>query len=179
MDAMNTEVRNGHCEGFDNCVLIGANSASASGVHVSGISGGHPGNAGTNVVQISANNKTTNGNYVIERIRKNAHNNGIADNINGVTFTSPFTALYAYAGIRAGAISSGVSGNTDLAGQCILTGTPSGACAQPFTQTYNSLSPPICTCSDINACRVQVSSTGLTITGTTPDTVEYICIGRN
>jgi hypothetical protein len=45
MDAMNTEVRNGHCEGFDNCVLIGANSASASGIHVSGVSGGHSGNA--------------------------------------------------------------------------------------------------------------------------------------
>src|SRR5271170_326959 len=29
MDAINTEVRNGHCEGFDNCVLIGANSSSA------------------------------------------------------------------------------------------------------------------------------------------------------
>ena len=60
-----------------------------------GISGGHPGNAGTNVVQISANNKTTNGNCVIERIRRNAHNNGIMDNINGVTLSNPFTALYA------------------------------------------------------------------------------------
>jgi hypothetical protein len=169
MDAMNTEVRNGHCEGFDNCVLIGANNGSASGIHVSGVSGGHPGNAGTNVVQISANNKTTNGNYVIERIRENAHNNGIADNINGVTLSDPFTALYAYAGIRAGAIRSGVSGNTDLAGQCKIGGPPT--CSNiPFTQTYTSA--PICTCSDTGAtaaaCNVQVTlgpPTTLTIVG--------------
>jgi len=181
MDAMNTEVRNGHCEGFDNCVLIGANSASASGVHVSGISGGHPGNAGTNVVQISANNKTTNGNYVIERIRKNGHSNGIADNINGVTLSDPFTSLYAYAGIRAGAIRSGVAFNTDLAGQ----GQSSGP-AIPFSQTYTIA--PICTCSDITgtaACRAVVTvgtppaPTQLTLTGTAGHTLNYICVGRN
>jgi hypothetical protein len=178
MDAMNTEVRNGHCEGFDNCVLIGANSATASGVHVSGISGGHPGNAGTNVVQISANNKTTNGNYVIERIRKNGHTNGIADNINNVTLSNNFISLYSYAGIRAGAVSSGVSGNTDLAGQCNLF---SGLCSVIlFTQAYTN--PPICTCSDVSAaaaCRVQVTTTGLTISGNASDTIDYLCIGRN
>ena len=37
LDAMNTEVRNGHCEGFNNCVLIGANDGGASGNHATGV----------------------------------------------------------------------------------------------------------------------------------------------
>jgi hypothetical protein len=136
---------------------------------------------GTNVVQISANNKTTNGNYVIERIRENAHTNGIMDLINGVTLSDQFTSLYAYAGIRAGAIRSGVSSNTDLAGQCIVAGS---ACPTVnFTQTYSSA--PICTCTDttgVNACRVQVTvgtPTTLVITGSTSHVINYVCIGRN
>ncbi|HXM21491.1 MAG TPA: hypothetical protein VN948_09530, partial [Terriglobales bacterium] len=72
------------------------------------------------------------------------------------------------AGVRTGTIASGVSTNTDLAGQCALAGPIPFHCTNPFTQTYNSSSPPICTCSDttaINACRVQVSSSTLTIYG--------------
>jgi hypothetical protein len=127
-DAPNTEVRNGHCEGFDNCVLIGANNGAASGDSVSGVGGGPSANAGTNVVQISGNYSGTNGKYVIERIRRNFHTNTVKDNINNVTLNNltndNFVALYAYAGVRAGAIGSGVSANTDLAGQCPLSGVP-------------------------------------------------------
>ena len=182
LDAMNTEVRNGHCEGFDNCVVIGANNGSASGAQVSGISGGHMGNAGTNVVKISNNFGNMNGEYVIEHIRRNFHTNGIMDNINNVTLSNNFISLYSYAGIRAGAIASGVLANTDLAGQCAL-GTLPGCTNIPFTQSYTS--SPICTCSDtsaINACRVQVTvgtPTTLTITGASGDTIDYVCIGRN
>jgi hypothetical protein len=181
LDAMNTEVRNGHCEGATNCVLVGANNGSASGGQISGVSGGPSGNAGTNVVQISANYSGTNGNYLIERIRKNQHTNGIMDNINNVTLSNNFISLYSYAGIRTGAVATGVSANTDLAGQCTvgITTCPTYS----FTQTYTSA--PICTCSDtsgVNACRVQIAvgtPTTLTITGTSGHTINYLCIGRN
>jgi hypothetical protein len=161
-DAPNTEVLNGHCEGFLNCVLLGANNGSGSGGHVNGVGGGPSTNAGTNVVQISANYSGTNGKYVIERIRKNHHTNGIMDNINNVTLSDNFIGLYSYAGIRAGAIFSAVPPspappNTDLAGQCTLS---SGTCTYQFSQTYSSTVPPVCTCSDTSAspsvCRVQV-----------------------
>ncbi len=182
LDAPNTEVLNGHCEGFLNCVLLGANNVNGSGGHVIGIGGGPHGNAGTNVVQISANYAGTNGKYVIERIRRNFHTNTIMDNINNVTLNNltndNFVALYAYAGVRAGAIGSGVAANTDLAGQCTL-GTN---CVNiPFTQTYQSA--PICTCSDTNsivdACNVQATLTTLTLLGSGSHTLNYICIGRN
>jgi hypothetical protein len=188
LDAPNTDVRNGHCERTVNCVLIGANNkpnGTASGQRVSGVSGGDvcanaPG--ACNIVQISSNSPL-HGKPVVERIQTNSYTNAVLDNLNNVTLTDAFMALYSYAGIRAGAISSGVSANTDLAGRCALSGV-SGACTYQFTQTYNSTSPPICTCSDIsaiNACRVQVSGTPLTltITGTSSDTVSYVCIGRN
>ena len=179
LDAMNTEVRNGHCEGFNNCVLIGANSGAASGNHASGIDGGPSANAGANVVQISGNYSSSNGKYVIERIRKNFHTNDITDNINNVTLSDNFVALYSYAGIRAGAISSGVSLNTDLAGQCTIGGIPSCS-GIAFSQSYTNA--PICTCTDttgVNACRVQVTASTLTITGSSGHTVNYVCIGRN
>jgi hypothetical protein len=180
LDAQNTEVKNGHCEGFDNCVLIGANNGGASGDEVSGIGGGPSGNAGTNVVQISANNKTTNGNYVVERIRRNNHTNGVMDNINGVTLSDSFVALYAYAGIRAGAVRSGVHANTDLAGFCNVGGTP--ICTNiGFSQTYSN--PPICTCSNATSnafCHVTVSASTLTVAGgSSGDRLDYICIGQN
>jgi hypothetical protein len=185
-DAPNTEVLNGHCEGFLNCVVLGANNPSGSGGHVTGIVGGPSGNSGNNVVQISANYSTTNGKYVIERIRRNFHTNGIMDNINNVTLTDNFIALYSYAGIRAGAIFSAVPpapapANTDLAGQCTLS---AGTCTYQFSQTYSSSNPPICTCTDTAAtagCRVQVMGAPLTltITGTGTHLINYICIGRN
>jgi hypothetical protein len=49
-------------------------------------------------------------------------------------------------------------------------------------QHHTSKNPPICTCTDVtaaNACRVQVTNTNLTISGTGGHTVDYICIGRN
>jgi hypothetical protein len=118
---------------------------------------------------------------MIERIRKSSHSNGIMDNINNVTFSDSFIAQYSYAGIRAGAFFSAVPAspaapNTDLAGQCTLP------CTYTFTQKYTSSLPPICTCSDtsaVHACQVQVTSTTLTITGTSGDTADYICIGRD
>ena len=182
-DAPATEVRNGHCEGFTNCILIGANNGNASGAQVSGVGGGPTGNAGTNIVQISANFASSNGKYVIERIRKNFHSNAVMDNINNVTLSDPFLALYSYAGIRAGAVATGVSTNTDLAGQCTVGGAQS--CTNiPLTQTYNS--KPICTCSDTNstvaACNVEVtlgSPSTLTVLGTNGHLLDYICIGRN
>ncbi|HXM21313.1 MAG TPA: hypothetical protein VN948_08630, partial [Terriglobales bacterium] len=84
------------------------------------------------------------------------------------------------AGVRTGTIASGVSTNTDLAGQCTII---PGGCIFNFTQSYTS--PPICTCSDttaVAACRVQVTlgtPTTLTISGTALHVVDYICIGRN
>jgi len=137
------------------------------------------------VVQVSNNNP--NSKYVIERIWTNGYTNGVQDLINNVTLgnvtlgDTAFTAFYSYAGIRAGAIYSGVSANTDLAGQCTL-GTN---CVNiPFTQTYNS--KPICTCSDTNstpaACNVQVTlgpPTTLTLVGSGTHTLNYICVGRN
>ncbi|MGA8492311.1 MAG: hypothetical protein WB711_17930 [Terriglobales bacterium] len=176
LDAMNTEVRNGHCEGFDNCVLIGANNGSASGNHASGIVGGPAVNAGTNVVQVSGNYKSSNGNYVVERIRRNNSTNAVMDNINSVTLSDNFISLYAYAGIRAGAIRSGVNANTDLAGSCRL-GTN---CVNiPFSQSYSN--KPICTCSDtsgtVAACNAQValgSPTTLTLVGSGTHTLNYI-----
>lgn len=113
LDAQNTEVRNGHCEAFANCVLVGANNGSASGDHVTGVGGGPT--TEPDVVQVSANNPT-NGQYVIERIRKNAVTHSITDNINNVTLNDAFVSFYAYAGIRAGAVRTGVHANTDMAG---------------------------------------------------------------
>jgi hypothetical protein len=98
-------VRNGHCEGFVNCVLMGANNdpsggLGASGEHVIGIDGPPSGNSATlNTVQISGNYPTNSG-FVIERIRKHGDTNAaILDNINIVKLSDNFVALYSYAGI--------------------------------------------------------------------------------
>jgi hypothetical protein len=223
-DAPNTEVINGHCEGFLNCILMGANNApgspsgsiGASSQKVSAVAGGPSCPSTCNVVHIS-NNYPNNSDYVIQNVRRNGFSNSIKDDVNGVSVgnlaahNDPFTALYSWAsgvnntpsttttnilttdpstrnrfdaGVRTGTIESGVSTNTDLAGQCPLVGPGPGTCSYTFTQTYNATFPPLCTCSDItaiNACRVQVGGTplALTITGTTGDTADYICIGRN
>jgi hypothetical protein len=188
LDAPNTEVRNGHCERTANCVLIGANNSpggTASGQRVSGVSGGNACAAATcNVVQISSNSPT-HGKPVVERIQQNNYTNAVLDSLNNVTLghmalNDGFMSLYSYAGIRADAIASGVSTNTDLAGQCML-GT---SCANiPFTQTYSI--KPICTCSDTSStaatCNVQATLTTLTLlgSGSGTDILNYICIGRN
>jgi len=145
LDAPNTEVRNGHCERTTNCVVIGANnkpSGTASGQRVSGLSGGDVciGTAPCNVVQISSNSPV-NGKPVVERIQKNSYTNALLDNLNNVTLTEGFMALYSYAGIRAGAIASGVSTNTDIAGRLALVG---GTATQALAGSYAS--PPNCGC---------------------------------
>jgi hypothetical protein len=185
LDAPNTEVRNGHCEQYRDCILIGANNPNTSGNLVSGILGSPT--SAVNVVEISNNYPITSTPHpvahVIQNIEKQS-GNSVFDGINSVTLSDAFTAVYSYAGIRAGAVATGVGTNTDLAGQCRIGGVPS--CNNiPFTQTYTSA--PICTCSDTSgttACRVQVTlgpPTTLTITipGSSFDTINYICIGRN
>jgi hypothetical protein len=206
LDAPNTLVSNGHCEAFSNCVLIGANNSAGSGEQVRGVVGPPSGKAGLNVVEISGN-YPSNSSFAVENIRNQGGTprpNTILDVIKNIAITDSFVGSYAWdtngsltnllttntsirnefdAGVRTGTIASGVSTNTDLAGQCTLVTPTPFHCTYPFTQTYSSTNPPICTCSDttaINACRVQVSSSTLTITGTTNgDVIYYVCIGRN
>ena len=188
LDAPNTDARNGHCERTVNCVLIGANNkpnGTASGQRVSGVSGGDicaVAPAACNIVQISSNSPLL-GKPVVERIERNSYTYAVLDNVNNVTLSDGFLGLYSYAGIRAGAVATGVSANTDFAGTCTSGGSPSCTNIQ-FSQTYNS--KPICTCSDTAstaaACNVQVtlgSPTTLTIVGMSLHTFDYICIGRN
>jgi hypothetical protein len=193
LDAPSTEVRNGHCERTANCVLIGANNSpggTASGQLVSGVSGGDvcaalpP--ATCSVVQISSNSPA-HGKPVVERIQQNNYTNAVLDSLNNVTLghmalNDGFMALYSYAGIRGGAIATGVSTPTDLAGQCIVQSGAAHACPTiPFTQSYSN--PPICTCSDATSnasCHVTVSPTTLIVAGgAASDQLDYICIGRN
>jgi hypothetical protein len=107
-DAPNTEISNGHCEGFTNCVLMGANNApgslpgviGASSEKVSAVAGANCNVAPCNVVHISKN-YPNNTDYVIQNIRKGGptpFTNTIVDDINGVTIgNDTFTAFYAWA----------------------------------------------------------------------------------
>lgn len=73
-------------------------------------------------------------------------------------------------------IQTQTTSNTDLAGTGTMTG---GTFTYSFLGTWASA--PICTASDTaaaNAIRVQTSTTTLTVTGTSGDTVDYICVGR-
>jgi hypothetical protein len=206
LDAPNTLVSNGHCEAFSNCVLIQANhdpASNGSGEQVRGIVGPPSGKAGSNVVQISGNYPSSNS-FTVQNIRNqpSTNPNTILDGIKNIMITDPFVGSYGWdtngsltnllttntsirnefdAGVRTATIISGVSGNTDLAGQCTVVLT---ACTLiSFTQTYTIA--PICTCTDtsgVNACRVQVTlgtPTTLAITGTALHVIDYICIGRN
>ena len=76
-----------------------------------------------------------------------------------------------------GIVATGTSSNTDLAGQLTLL---SGTASYTFTGQYTSA--PICTASDttnINAVKVSATTTGLTVTGSGADVINYICVGRN
>lgn len=80
--------------------------------------------------------------------------------------------------VQSTASRTGTASNTDEAGQCTL-GT-NCAPARTFSLTYASA--PICICSDVtaaNACRVNATTTILTLTGTGADVLNYRCIGRN
>lgn len=97
LDAPTTEVRNGHCEGFSNCVLMGANVGSgggASGQRVSNMVGPPSGNAGTYVVQVSANNP--NSDYVVSNIHE--QNSGdtanFFDGVNAITISDNYLGFY-------------------------------------------------------------------------------------
>jgi len=128
-DAPNTEVSNGHCEGFTNCVLMGANNAPGSGSigassqKVSAVAGG-PSCASSpcNVVHIS-NNYPNNSDYLIQNVRRHSFTNTIQDDVNGVSVgnvtagSDPFTALYSWA--------SGVNNTPSTTTTNILTTDPS------------------------------------------------------
>ena len=131
-DAPNTEVINGHCEGFLNCILMGANNApgspsgsiGASSQSVSAVAGGPscPSTSTCNVVHIS-NNYPNNSDYMIQNVRRNVFTNNIQDDVNGITVgnvtagSDPFTALYSWA--------SGVNNSPSTSITNILTTDPS------------------------------------------------------
>jgi hypothetical protein len=104
-DAPNTEVVNGHCEGFNNCVLMGANNApnttlgtlGASGEKVSTVAGATCNVTTCDVVHIS-NNYPNNTDYVIQNIRRKSNfTNTIVDDVNGVTIGNDlFTGFYSW-----------------------------------------------------------------------------------
>lgn len=129
-DAPNTEVINGHCEGFLNCILMGANNApgspsgsiGASSQKVSAVAGGPSCPSTCNVVHIS-NNYLNNSDYLIQNIRRNGFTNNIRDEVNGFSVgnaaahNDPFTALYSWA--------SGVNNTPSTSITNILTTDPS------------------------------------------------------
>ncbi len=67
--------------------------------------------------------------------------------------------------------------NSDTAGQIVLSG---GNGSYTFSGIYAI--PPICTVSDTSAPRavgVSTTNTGFTVSGTSSDIINYICVGRN
>jgi hypothetical protein len=68
------------------------------------------------------------------------------------------------------------AGNTDMAGQVTLS---SGTASYSFANGYTIA--PICVATDTtakNATQVTVTSTTLTIAGTSADVINYLCVGR-
>jgi hypothetical protein len=94
LDATDTEIRHGHCQAFTDCVVMGANNANASGLRVTGVGDSNP---VTNVVHISANNKSTVTDFMVENIQSipNATNT-LKDEITGITLTNRFLSLYSW-----------------------------------------------------------------------------------
>lgn len=69
-----------------------------------------------------------------------------------------------------------ISGNDDLAGSVKLQ---NGSAVHKFARAFTT--PPVCTASDEDSSspvRVQISTTGLTLTGQNSDKIDYICIGK-
>lgn len=101
---------------------------------------------------------------------------------DGLTTASTITSTEAIAApsiTLSGApqIKTNTASNTDLAGFITLSG---GTGTYTFSGTYTSA--PVCTASDktgANAVGVSTSTTVLTLTGTSTDVINYICIGRN
>ncbi len=104
-----------------------------------------------------------------------------SNEIMRITGTAPASSLFVNADGTVSipnAVKTGTSANTDQAGTCTL-GTNCSP-ARSFAATYASA--PICVCSDtsaIQACRVQVTTSALTITGNAADVIDYLCIPRN
>jgi len=79
--------------------------------------------------------------------------------------------------IHGASINTGTASNTDLAGTLTLVG---GTITRTFSKSYTSA--PICVATDTtatNAVQTSVTTTVLTINGTSTDAVSYICMGRN
>ncbi len=207
LDAENTETSQGHCENFSDCVLVGANNPHASGIHVTGISEAKPANPGYDV-EISANNPGLS-DFVLENIQtyRTVSTPAVRDDINNITLHNQFVALYSWAnnagngamnlvttdneirnqfgsGIQTANVKTGVTTNTDLAGQCTLGSTScgggGGANQYNFSTTYST--PPICTCSDTSTspvlCGLSVTTTGITFSGTSAHKMDYVCVVR-
>ncbi len=107
LDALGVDVRNGHCENYLNCVLLGANvgtngnaySSAASAQRIGPISG-PDGSSRTaaSIVHISGNYPLTGGlantNMVIEGISRNAQQWSIKDDLHGASLTDNNVSLY-------------------------------------------------------------------------------------
>lgn len=125
----------------------------------------------------AAGNVTTAG-MTLNRLQKSTSSTALTDSCvsdDGTTVTNNCSG-----GIVAGSgnpsIQTQTTSNTDLAGTGTMTG---GTFTYSFLGTWASA--PICVASDTaaaNAVRVQTSTTTLTVTGTSGDTVNYICVGR-
>ncbi|HEY6410463.1 MAG TPA: hypothetical protein VIY29_23685, partial [Ktedonobacteraceae bacterium] len=191
-DAPNTEISNGHCEGFANCVLMGANNAPSSGnagassQKVSTVTGG-PACTGCNVVHIS-NNYPNNTDYLIQNIYRNDFAATIQDDVNGITLGAAgndrFTAFYSWASAINNSPSTSTTNlvTTDASTRNrfdsgIRTGTIesgvnantdlAGSCTVgvvPCTILFTQTynNPPICTCSNASA----VAACSVTVTKT-------------
>jgi hypothetical protein len=179
-DAPNTEVINGHCEGFLNCILMGANNApgspsgsiGASSQKVSAVAGGPacPSMATCNVVHIS-NNYQKNSDYVIQNIRRNQFSNNIKDDVNGVSVgnatagNDPFTALYSWA--------SGVNNTPPTTITNMLTTDPStpnqfgGGVKAATYGTVSNCASASGSCGSATAGRVAIAPAASTVTVST------------
>jgi hypothetical protein len=135
------------------------------------------------VVHISGNN-SGNSDYVISNIHAQSGTTAVRDEINSVTLTGPFVALYSWSknatsgltnlvttdttipnrfptGIGTGLAPTGSSPtNTDLAGQCLMGSACSGFGGTQYTFKHAYANPPICTCTDVSG----VHTCNLTVT---------------
>jgi hypothetical protein len=97
---------------------------------------------------------------------------------SGVPVASTGNLIKGTSGNRATGIpiATGTTSNTDLAGILTLSG---GTATYTFTATY--VSPPFCVANDTtatNAVKASATTTVLTLTGTSADVVNYICVQR-
>ena len=177
-DAPNTEVINGHCEGFNNCVLVGANNApntttgalGASGDKVSTVAGATCSNAPCDVVHITKN-YPNNTDYVIQNIRRKSNfTNTIVDDINGVTIGAStdndlFTGFYSW-GSGINNSPSTVLTNLMTTDVSTVNQFGSGVTAATYGTTSNCASASG-SCGSATAGRVTIASVALTVTVST------------